>query len=90
MANYEELNNLMENIDHQILFDNALKINELLKDDILLDDMMSENLFVYYFELLEMIKSNPESYQISDIDNDEKIKAINSIIRKMELSFIEF
>lgn len=85
MANCEELNNLMENIDHQILFDNALKINELLKDD-----MMSENLFVYYFELLEMIKSNPESYQISDIDNDEKIKAINSIIRKMELSFIEF
>ena len=32
MANCEELNNLMENIDHQILFDNALKINELLKD----------------------------------------------------------
>ncbi|MEI0558708.1 hypothetical protein [Brachyspira intermedia] len=90
MANCEELNNLMENIDHQILFDNALKINELLKDDIVLDDMMSENLFVYYFELLEMIKANPESYQISDIDNDEKIKAINSIIRKMELSFIEF
>ncbi|MEI0700861.1 hypothetical protein [Brachyspira intermedia] len=90
MANCEELNNLMENIDHQILFDNALKINELLKDDIVLDDMMSENLFVYYFELLEMIKANPESYQISDIDNDEKIKAINGIIRKMELSFIEF
>ncbi|CRF34934.1 hypothetical protein BRSU_2345 [Brachyspira suanatina] len=90
MANCEELNNLIENIDYQILLDNALKINELLEDDIVLDDMMSENLFVYSFELLEMIKSDPKSYQISDIDNDEKIKAISSIIRKMELSFIEF
>lgn len=90
MANCEELNSLIENIDYQILFDNALKINELLKDDIILDDMMSEYLFVYSFELLDMIKSNPASYQISDIDNDEKIKAISSIIRKMELSFIEF
>ncbi|MEI0797126.1 hypothetical protein R4Q14_02195 [Brachyspira intermedia] len=90
MDNCEELNNLIENIDYQILFDNALKINELLKDDIVLDDIMSENLFVYSFELLDMIKSNPETYKISDIDNDERIKAISSIIRKMELSFIEF
>ncbi|ACN84027.1 hypothetical protein OFR22_06790 [Brachyspira hyodysenteriae] len=90
MANCEELNILIENIDHQILFDNALKINELLEDDILLDDIMSENLFVYSFELLDMIKSDPESYKISDINNDEKINAISSIIRKMELSFIEF
>ena len=51
---------------------------------------MSENLFVYSFELLDMIKSDPETYKISDIDNDERIKAISSIIRKMELSFIEF
>lgn len=90
MANCEELNILIENIDHQILFDNALKINELLEDDILLDDIMSENLFVYSFELLDMIKSDPESYKIPDINNDEKINAISSIIRKMELSFIEF
>ncbi|MEI0492188.1 hypothetical protein R4J17_07065 [Brachyspira intermedia] len=90
MDNCEELNNLIENIDYQILFDNALKINELLKDDIVLDDIMSENLFVYSFELLDMIKSDPETYKISDIDNDERIKAISSIIRKMELSFIEF
>ena len=90
MDNCEQLNNLIENIDYQILFDNALKINELLKDDIVLDDIMSENLFVYSFELLDMIKSNPETYKISDIDNDERIKAISSIIRKMELSFIEF
>ena len=90
MDNCKELNNLIENIDYQILFDNALKINELLKDDIVLDDIMSENLFVYSFELLDMIKSDPETYKISDIDNDERIKAISSIIRKMELSFIEF
>lgn len=90
MDNCEELNNLIENIDYQILFDNALKINELLKDDIVLDDIMSENLFVYSFELLDIIKSDPETYKISDIDNDERIKAISSIIRKMELSFIEF
>ena len=90
MDNCEELNNLIENIDYQILFDNALKINELLKDDIVLDDIMSENLFVYSFELLDMIKSDPENYKISDMDNDEKVKAISSIIRKMELSFIEF
>ena len=90
MYNCEELNNLLENLDYKILFDNALKIDELLKDDIVLDDISSENLFVYSFELLDMIKSDPETYKISNIDNDEKIKAINSIIRKMELSFIEF
>ena len=90
MANCEELNNLIKNIDYKILFDNALKIDELLKDDIVLDDILSENLFVYSFELLDMIKSDPEAYKISDINNDEKIKAISSIIRKMELSFIEF
>ena len=90
MANCEELNNLIKNIDYKILFDNALKIDELLKDDIVLDDILSENLFVYSFELLDMIKSDPEAYKISDINNDEKIKAIYSIIRKMELSFIEF
>ena len=90
MANCEELNNLIKNIDYKILFDNALKIDELLKDDIVLDDILSENLFVYSFELLDIIKSDPEAYKISDINNDEKIKAIYSIIRKMELSFIEF
>ncbi len=90
MANCEELNNIVENLDYKILFENASKIDELLKEDIILDDILSENLFVLSFELLDMIKSDPENYKISDMDNDEKVKAISSIIRKMELSFIEF
>ena len=90
MANSEELNNIVENLDYKILFENASKIDELLKEDIILDDILSENLFVLSFELLDMIKSDPENYKISDMDNDEKVKAISSIIRKMELSFIEF
>ena len=76
--------------NYKILFENASKIDELLKEDIILDDILSENLFVLSFELLDMIKSDPENYKISDMDNDEKVKAISSIIRKMELSFIEF
>ena len=90
MVNCEELNNIVENLDYKILFENASKIDELLKEDIILDDILSENLFVLSFELLDMIKSDPENYKISDMDNDEKVKAISSIIRKMELSFIEF
>ena len=90
MANCEELNNMVENLDYKILFENASKIDELLKEDIILDDILSENLFVLSFELLDMIKSDPENYKISDMDNDEKVKAISSIIRKIKLSFIEF
>ena len=90
MENCEELNNLIKDLDYKVLFDNSLKIDELLKDDIVLDDISSENLFVLSFELLDMVKSNPENYNISNIDDDEKIKALSSIIRKMELSFIEF
>ena len=37
-----------------------------------------------------MVKSNPKHYNISDINDNEIVKALSSIIRKMELSFIEF
>lgn len=90
MENYEELNNLIKDLDYQVLFANSLKIDELLKDDIILDDILSENLFVLSFELLDMVKSNPKHYNISDINDNEIVKALSSIIRKMELSFIEF
>ena len=90
MANCEELNNIVENLDYKILFENASKIDELLKEDIILDDILSENLFVLSFELLDMIKSNPKHYNISNINDNEIVKALSSIIRKMELSFIEF
>ncbi|WP_300370027.1 hypothetical protein [Brachyspira sp.] len=86
----DELNSLLENLDYKSLFDNILTIDELLTDDILLDDIFSENLFVLSFELLDMIKSNPENYNISNINEDDRVKAISSVIRKMELSFIEF
>lgn len=85
MENCEELNNLIKDLDYKVLFANSLKIDELLKDDIL-----SENLFVLSFELLDMIKSNPKHYNISNINDNEIVKALSSIIRKMELSFIEF
>ena len=85
MENYEESNNLIKDLDYKVLFANSLKIDELLKDDIL-----SENLFVLSFELLDMIKSNPKHYNISNINDNEIVKALSSIIRKMELSFIEF
>lgn len=90
MENYEELNNLIKDLDYKVLFANSLKIDELLKDDIILDDILSENLFVLSFELLDMIKSNPKHYNISNINDNEIVKALSSIIRKMELSFIEF
>ncbi|WP_297277220.1 hypothetical protein [uncultured Brachyspira sp.] len=90
MENYEELNNLIKDLDYKVLFANSLKIDELLKDDIILDDILSENLFVLSFELLDMVKSNPKHYNISDINDNEIVKALSSIIRKMELSFIEF
>ncbi|MEI0603939.1 hypothetical protein R4K55_06925 [Brachyspira alvinipulli] len=90
MENCEELNNLIKDLDYKVLFANSLKIDELLKDDIILDDILSENLFVLSFELLDMIKSNPKHYNISNINDNEIVKALSSIIRKMELSFIEF
>ncbi|EKV57310.1 hypothetical protein [Brachyspira hampsonii] len=90
MVNDNKLNSLTENLDHENLLCNAIEINELLKDDMELDDILTENLFVLSFELLDMIKSNPSKYQISNIEDDEKVKALSSIIRKMELYFIEF
>ena len=90
MAENEKLNSILENLDYKTLFDNLLEIDGMLEEDIVLDDIASENLFVLSFELLEHIKANPSNYNIMDIDNDEKVKAISSIIRKMELSFIEF
>ncbi|PTY39406.1 hypothetical protein [Brachyspira hampsonii] len=90
MVNDNKLNSLTENLDHENLLCNAIEINELLKDNMELDDILTENLFVLSFELLDMIKSNPSKYQISNIEDDEKVKALSSIIRKMELYFIEF
>lgn len=90
MAENEKLNNILENLDYKTLFDNLLEIDGMLEEDIVLDDIASENLFVLSFELLEHIKANPSNYNIMDIDNDEKVKAISRIIRKMELYFIEF
>ncbi|WP_297208190.1 hypothetical protein [uncultured Brachyspira sp.] len=90
MAENEKLNSILENLDYKTLFDNLLEIDGMLEEDIVLDDIASENLFVLSFELLEHIKANPSNYNIMDIDNDEKVKAISRIIRKMELYFIEF
>ncbi|OEJ15217.1 hypothetical protein BFL38_12970 [Brachyspira hampsonii] len=90
MVNYDKLNGLTENLDYENLLCNAVEIDELLKDNMELDDILTENLFVLSFELLDMIKSNPSKYQISNIEDDEKVKALSSIIKKMELYFIEF
>ncbi|ASJ21212.1 hypothetical protein BHAMNSH16_05915 [Brachyspira hampsonii] len=90
MVNYDKLNGLTENLDHENLLCNAVEIDELLKDNMELDDILTENLFVLSFELLDMIKSNPSKYQISNIEDNEKVKALSNIIKKMELYFIEF
>lgn len=85
MSINQELSNIISNLDDNSLLNNSLQIKELLYSGAVLDDALSETLFVSSVELLEKIKTNPNDYTISN----EQIAAINNIISKMELSFID-
>ena len=85
MSINQELANIISNLDDNSLLNNSLQIKELLYSGAVLDDALSETLFVSSVELLEKIKTNPNDYTISN----EQIAAINNIISKMELSFMD-
>ncbi|WP_020004007.1 hypothetical protein [Brachyspira innocens] len=85
MSINQELANIISNLDDNSLLNNSLQIKELLYSGAVLDDALSEALFVSSVELLEKIKTNPNDYTISN----EQIAAINNIISKMELSFMD-
>lgn len=85
MSINQELANIISNLDDNSLLNNSLQIKELLYSGAVLDDSLSEALFVSSVELLEKIKTNPNDYTISN----EQIAAINNIISKMELSFMD-
>ncbi|WP_304333534.1 hypothetical protein [Brachyspira innocens] len=85
MSINQELSNIISNLDDNSLLNNSLQIKELLYSGAVLDDALSETLFVSSVELLEKIKTNPNDYTISN----EQIAAINNIISKMELSFMD-
>lgn len=85
MSINQELANIISNLDDNSLLNNSLQIKELLYSGAVLDDALSEALFVSSVELLEKIKANPNDYTISN----EQIAAINNIISKMELSFMD-
>lgn len=85
MSINQELSNIISNLDDNSLLNNSLQIKELLYLGAVLDDALSEALFVSSVELLEKIKTNPNDYTISN----EQIAAINNIISKMELSFMD-
>ncbi|ADG71959.1 hypothetical protein [Brachyspira murdochii] len=85
MSINQELANIISNLDDNSLLNNSLQIKELLYSGAVLDDSLSEALFVSSVELLEKIKTNPNNYTI----NSEQIAAINNIISKMELSFMD-
>ena len=85
MSINQELSNIISNLDDNSLLNNSLQIKELLYSGAVLDDSLSEALFVSSVELLEKIKTNPNDYTISN----EQIAAINNIISKMELSFMD-
>lgn len=85
MSINQELSNIISNLDDNSLLNNSLQIKELLYSGAVLDDALSEALFVSSVELLEKIKTNPNDYTISN----EQIAAINNIISKMELSFMD-
>ncbi|PCG20242.1 hypothetical protein [Brachyspira sp. G79] len=85
MSINQELANIILNLNDNILLNNSLQIKELLYSGAVLDDALSETLFVSSVELLEKIKTNPNDYTISN----EQIAAINNIVNKMELSFMD-
>ena len=58
MSINQELSNIISNLDDNSLLNNSLQIKELLYSGAVLDDALSETLFVSSVELLEKIKTN--------------------------------